>query len=133
MTLVDTNVLSELARRAPHPAVMRWAATVDLPIEVSAVTLEEIHFGLSWRPNPEVRAWFERFLADSCAVLPVSEQIARRAGDLRGHLRASGHQRTQADMLIAATAQVHQLTLATRNLRDFAGCGIALVDPFASA
>ena len=128
--LVDTNVLSELARPEPAVEVQRWAASVSLPIRVSVVTLEEIHFGLSWRPNPRVEAWFERFFADCCEVLPITPAIARRAGELRGRLPAEGLQRTQADMLIAATAQAHQLPLVTRNVRDFAGCGIALLDPF---
>jgi predicted nucleic acid-binding protein len=128
--LVDTNVLSELSRRAPHPAVATWAATVQLPVSVSVVTLEEIHFGLAWKPNAEVRSWFDEFLAKSCTVLPVTDAIAKRAGDLRGQLRAAGRQRTQADMLVAATAQAHLLTLATRNVRDFEGCGIAVVNPF---
>jgi len=128
--LADTNVLSELARRTPQPAVIAWAATVTLPIAISVVTLEEIHFGLAWKPNAPVRAWFDEFLAQSCTVLPVTDAIARRAGDLRGQLRAAGRQRTQADMLVAGTAQAHQLTLATRNVRDFEGCGITLVNPF---
>jgi predicted nucleic acid-binding protein len=129
--LVDTNVLSELARAEPDPRVARWAAALPLPIALSVVTLEEIHFGLAWRPNAEIRFWFERFLVEGCTVLPVTEAIARQAGQLRGRLRAAGRQRTQADMLIAATAQAHQLPLATRNVRDFEGCGIPLVDPFA--
>ena len=128
--LVDTNVLSELSRPTPSPAVAAWAAHVPLPIRVSVVTLEEIHFGLAWKPNAELRAWFDDFLTHSCTVLSVTDSIARRAGDLRGQLRGGGRQRTQADMLIAATAQAHQLVLATRNARDFDGCGIAVVNPF---
>jgi toxin FitB len=128
--LVDTNVLSELARRRPDPAVARWASAVVLPVAVSVVTLEEIYFGLAWRPNAEIRAWFDDFLTSSCSLLPVTETIARRAGELRGQLRAAGRQRTQADMLVAGTAQAHQLALATRNVRDFDGCGITVVNPF---
>lgn len=128
--LVDTNILSELARPSPDPHVQRWAESVPLPLSISVVTLEEVSYGLSWKPNPEVGAWFESFLDDACEVLPISAEIARRAGLLRGTLRREGHQRTQADMLIAATAQVHQLPLATRNVRDFERCGIPLVNPF---
>ncbi|HEV8239192.1 MAG TPA: type II toxin-antitoxin system VapC family toxin [Thermoanaerobaculia bacterium] len=130
--LVDTNVISELARRKPDPAVTTWAAAVPLPLAVSVVTLEEIHFGLTWRPNAQVRAWFDDFFAKSCTVLPVTDAIAKRAGELRGQLRAAGRQRTHADMLVASTAQAHQLTLVTRNVRDFEGCGITVVNPFAA-
>ena len=128
--LVDTNVLSELARPSPDPRVLRWARGVSLPLSLSVVTLEEVSYGLAWRPNPEIRAWFETFLAESCAGLPVTAVIARRAGELRGTFGGEGQQRTQADMLIAATAQVHQLPLATRNGRDFDGCGIPVFNPF---
>ena len=132
MILCDTNVLSELARRQPDPGVRRWAATVTSGIHVSVVTVEEIYFGLSWRPNERVGGWLERFLEERCAVLPISEAIARKAGELRGSLQARGSVRTQADMLIAATAQVHQLALVTRNVRDFEECGLALLNPFAA-
>lgn len=127
--LVDTNVLSELARRKPDPGVITWARTVSA-ISISVVTVEEICHGLAWKPNTRISGWFEDFLSAHCLILPVSDEIARCAGRLRGSLAADGHIRTQADMLIAATAQVHQLTLVTRNVRDFEGCGITLLNPF---
>jgi predicted nucleic acid-binding protein len=131
--LVDTNVLSELARPSPDPNVRAWAATVQLPLSVSVITVEEINYGLAWRPNPQIRAWFETFLAESCRILPITPPIGQRAGELRGRFRLAGQQRTQADMLIASTAQAHQLSLATRNVRDFDGCGVPLVNPFETA
>ena len=60
----------------------------------------------------------------------MTDQVARRAGQLRGELASRGSPHTQADMLIAATAQVHQLMLVTRNVRDFEGTAIGLLDPF---
>ena len=110
--------------------MVHWARTVPLPLSISVITLEEIHYGLSWRPNVAIQAWFETFLEQSCDVLPITTAIAARAGQLRGGFRLAGRQRTQADMLIAATAQAYQLALATRNARDFEGRGIPLVDPF---
>jgi len=63
-------------------------------------------------------------------LLPVTAEVARVAGELRGAFKARGVARTQADMLIAATARVNQMKLVTRNERDFAGCGITVVNPF---
>lgn len=127
--LVDTHVISELARREPDPGVERWAAGLTV-LALSVVTLEEIAYGLAWRPNRRIRDWFERFLDDHCEVLAVTAEIARHAGELRGRERGRGRPRTQADMLIAATALVHDRVVVTRNRRDFEGCGLALLDPF---
>ncbi len=127
--LVDTNVLSELARRAPNAGVVRWAGTVST-VALSVVTVEEIFYGLAWKPNLRVQSWFESFLESHCDVRPVTVEVARLAGQLRGSLAARGEPRTQADMLIAATAQVERLTLVTRNARDFAACGVPLLNPF---
>jgi predicted nucleic acid-binding protein len=62
--------------------------------------------------------------------LPITPAIARRCGLWRGEFRRRGLARTQADLLIAATAEDHQLTLATRNTADFEGCGLTLFNPF---
>ncbi len=97
------------------------------------MTLEEVRFGRAWKPSRRIEGWFERFLAEDCVVLPVTAEIAGRAGELRGCFRATGQQRTQADMLIAATAQAHQLSIVTRNLGDFEGCGVPLLDPWQAA
>lgn len=127
--LVDTNILSELSRRTPNAGVASWARTVST-VALSVVTVEEIFYGLAWKPNPRVQSWVEGFLASHCIVRPVTAQVARIAGQLRGSLAARGEPRTQADMLIAATAQVEGLTLVTRNERDFAGCGVPVLNPF---
>ena len=73
--------------------------------------------------------WFDQFLLLN-TVLPVTDAIARRAGEMRALFTARGIAREQPDMLIAATAQIHALTLVTRNVRDFDGCGIAVLNPF---
>jgi predicted nucleic acid-binding protein len=65
------------------------------------------------------------------AVYPVTPAIAHRGGILRGQFQAQGLTRSAPDMLIAATALEHQLVLATRNVRDFTGCGVQVVNPFA--
>jgi predicted nucleic acid-binding protein len=108
---------------------MIWADQVA-ELNLSVVTLEEIHYGLSWKSNARIRSWFEDFLAELCRILPITDDIARRAGDLRGQFRAKGKTRSQADMLIAATAQAHGLTLVTRNQEDFRDCGMTVLNPF---
>lgn len=129
MDLLDTNVLSELSRNRPDPGVLAWAGD-RTELAISVVTVEEVYFGLSSRPNPRVMGWFKSFLAEHCRVLAVTAEVARVAGELRGVFKARGVARTQADMLIAATARVNQMKLVTRNERDFAGCGITVVNPF---
>ena len=109
--------------------MLEWARRADR-MTISVVTVEEVLFGLTWKPNDRVRDWFERFSDGSCEVLPVTARIAVRAGELRGKLRSQGQVRTQADMLIAATAQRHQLTVVTRNVRDFERTGVPILNPF---
>jgi predicted nucleic acid-binding protein len=126
--LLDTNIISELGRLRPDAGVTAWAAQ-EAAHAISVVSVDEIMFGLAWRPNARIAAWFEAYLLRH-PVLPVTPEIARRAGELRGAFAARGIVRSQPDMLIAATAQVHALTLVTRNTADFAGCGIPVLNPF---
>ena len=89
----------------------------------------EIYYGLGWKPNPRILTAVESFIAERCELVPVSPEIARRSGGMRGAFQSRGRTRSLSDMLIAATAQVHQLTLVTRNLRDFEDCAIPLLNP----
>ncbi|HBL15158.1 MAG TPA: PIN domain-containing protein [Cyanobacteria bacterium UBA11162] len=127
--LCDTNIISELARPQPDSGVIAWSRGVT-SITLSVITLEEITYGLIAKPNTRIQAWFQNFLNTYCQIIPITPEIARYAGELRGRLRMQGITRSQADMLIAATAQIHQLTLVTRNTRDFEGCEISLLNPF---
>ena len=132
MYLADTNIISELMRSRVNEGVRQWSAVLDgrgLALMVSAITVDEIIFGLHWRPNSAKMTWFDQFLLFN-TVLPVTDAIARRAGEMRALFTARGIAREQPDMLIAATAQIHALTLVTRNVRDFDGCGIAVLNSF---
>ena len=129
IVLADPNVSSEFVRGTPDAQVMRWLQTVPL-MAISAITLEEAHFGLGLQPNTRKLALFNALLERLHAVYPITPAIAQRGGVLRGQFHAQGSTRSAPDMLIAATAIEHQLVLATRNVRDFLGCGVQIVNPF---
>lgn len=131
--LVDTNVLSELHRRRPNAAVVGWLATQET-IHLSVVSLEELAFGVARATRaarPQLGRWLDTLLDARPVVLEVTPAIARMSGELRAARESRGRRVAQADLLIAATALAHGLTLATKNTRDFEGCGLALFDPFA--
>ncbi|MBD2298987.1 type II toxin-antitoxin system VapC family toxin [Nostoc sp. FACHB-87] len=128
-SLCDTNIISELTRPKPNPGVISWIGTVT-SINLSVITVEEIYYGLTAKPNVRIQAWFENFLTTHCEILPITSEIAQCSGELRGFLRTQGQPRAQADMLIAATAKIHSITLVTRNIKDFEGCGISTLNPF---
>lgn len=129
IVLADTNVISEFVKKTPDPNVLHWLQSVQY-LAISAVTLEEAHFGLAWQPNARKLALFNALVESLHAVYPVTPTIAQRGGALRGQFQAQGIVRSAPDMLIAATAMEHQVVLATRNVRDFLGCGVQVVNPF---
>lgn len=116
-------------RPRPDARVYAWAEAQP-GFALSVITLEEIQYGLALRPSARMEAWFSSFLDTWCEVIPVSVGIARRAAAMRATARARGASRTQADMLIAATAWEQRLVLVTRNTADFEGTGIRILDPF---
>jgi toxin FitB len=127
--LCDTNIISELTRPMPNQGVIAWSGTVT-SINLSVITIEEIYYGLTAKPNARIQNWFENFLTTHGQILPVTSEIAKCSGELRGFLRTQGKPRTQADIFIAATAKIHSLPLVTRNIKDFEGCGVSTLNPF---
>jgi toxin FitB len=127
--LCDTNIISELMRPQPQPEVRRWLEAQEI-ILLSVLSLEELHYGLQRKNLHQKRDWLDRFVAARCECLPIDARIAIRAGEMRGELAKQGQTRTQADLLIAATAITHQTILATRNTRDFENLNLPLFNPF---
>jgi len=127
--LFDTNAISEAMRREPNLQV-RQLIDKQTPVLMSVISVEEIYYGLSYKDARRKQAWFENFIKCRCEVLPVSIEIVQQCGIWRGRFRQQGITRSQADLLIGATALIHDLTLVTRNTKDFDGCGIELLNPF---
>ncbi len=128
MYLLDTNIVSELMRSRPDPNVWRWSQSVRQHA-LSVISVDEIWFGIRRKGLIKFETWFTHYL-NQHLVLPITLEVAVLSGQLRGELASQGVTRSQADMLIAATAKNYGLTLVTRNTRDFQGCGITLFDPF---
>jgi predicted nucleic acid-binding protein len=130
--LLDTNVVSELVRPKPSPHVTSFLKSITQPV-ISAVTVAEIEYGVALRPDGKAKKVLEQWLLEIklvAKILPVSESIASEAGRIKARLEEKGRTITLADTLIAATAIRHNLTLATRNTRDFQNSGAKVLNPF---
>ena len=135
--LLDTNVPSEFSRDRPETRVVAWLkAQPPTILYLSAVTIGEIRKGLvvlpQGRRRTDLKAWFHTDLLVwfRNRILPVTDSIADRWGVLEGQCQLKGTPLNTADGMIAATALEHDLTLVTRNVRDFAGLGVVLLSPW---
>ena len=133
MFLLDTDVLSALRRRERHPGAVRWVETQRTSdLYISVVTVGEIERGIAQQQSRdpsfagELALWLDRVLAlYSDRILIVDAATARRWGQLSATLGHDG-----ADLLIAATALEHGLTVVTRNARHFEPTGVPTLNPF---
>ena len=120
--LLDTNVLSELVRKAPAASVVRRLRDArQAELSTSAICVTELRYGAA--RHPAGRALWERLSREVLSlvtVLPVSTPVAIRAGDLLADLERRGAGIGVEDVLIAATALTHGLTVVTRNIRHLA-------------
>lgn len=137
MIILDTNVLSELMRAAPAPQVLTWVdrqAPHDLAI--TAITVAEILHGIARLPAGQRKrrlhalalTMFDEDFAER--ILPFDAPAATHYATLVAAAEARGRPVGMADAQIAAIAQWHEATVATRNLRDFKSLGVALFDPW---
>ena len=131
--LLDTNVISETRKPKPHGAVVAWLQTLrEEQLCLSAVSIGELQPGVETtrKHNPakarEIELWIDD-LAASYTILPMDVLCFREWA----RLMARKSDDVLEDMMLAATARIHRLTLATRNLRDFADIDLPLFNPFA--
>jgi predicted nucleic acid-binding protein len=131
--LVDANVLSEPTRPEPDPRVVTWLRRHEREIAVDPVILGEIRFGILLLARGRRRTRLERWFDDGVRrfqCLAWEAATGLRWAALLADLRSRGRSMPIKDSLIAATALVYGLTVATRNRRDFEPAGVSVVNPF---
>jgi toxin FitB len=131
--LVDANVLSEPTKPTPDPRVVEWLRTHEPDIAVDPVILGELRFGILILPKGKKRTALERWFdagAGRLHCLLWDADTGLKWAELLARLRKNGKTMPIKDSLIAATAVVHGLAVATRNRVDFAKAGVQVVDPF---
>jgi predicted nucleic acid-binding protein len=131
--LVDANVLSEPTKPSPDPRVVDWLRAHEPDMAVNPVILGELRFGILILPTGKKRTALERWFdagAGRLHCLPWDADTGLIWAELLARLRKTGKTMPIKDSLIAATAMVHSLAVATRNGIDFAKAGVHVVDPF---
>ncbi len=132
MYLLDTNIVSELRKPRPNPKVVAWLQDVeDSDLHLSAVTVGEIQAGIEMTRTQdpvkaeELEAWADQ-VADSYNVLAMDAVCFRRWAKLMHRQSSTVYE----DAMIAVTALVHDLTVVTRNVRDFSRFDVRVLNPF---
>jgi predicted nucleic acid-binding protein len=138
--LIDTNIISELSKRPPDPAILAWLEGVR-PDEtyLSVAVVAELRAGIEKnavnRFGVDLEDWLVAYLLPSFAdrIVGVDERVADLWGRFVFRLRRMGVKDPVMDALIAATAAAHDMTVVTRNTKHFAPLGVSVLDPWAFA
>ncbi|HXV19912.1 MAG TPA: type II toxin-antitoxin system VapC family toxin [Desulfuromonadales bacterium] len=135
--LLDTCVISELVKPRPNENVVRWVDSVDeRKLFLSVLTVGELEKGITKLQESQRKAdlqeWLEHDLAERFAgrILPVDAAVAVAWGRIQGEAERVGAKLPVIDSLLTATAEIHRLTLATRNVADFDRCGATVFNPW---
>jgi len=139
MILLDTNILSELMRAAPEPAVEQWLAEQPpASVFISAITEAELRYGVALMPSGKRRtvlaAEIENMLGEDFngRILPFDSSAAIAFAKIAVERRQAGRPISQPDAQIAAIARSRGAALATRNVPDFEGCGVEIINPWSA-
>ncbi|ORE97200.1 type II toxin-antitoxin system VapC family toxin [Aurantimonas sp. 22II-16-19i] len=137
MIVLDTNVLSEVIKVAPHPAVRNWFIGLQpASVCITAVTEAELRYGAEILPDGKRKTSLLKAidstitLAKGGGTVPFDREAAEQFALIAAARRRSGRPTSLPDCQIAAIVRARNLVLATRNIKDFTDCGIALVDPW---
>jgi toxin FitB len=137
--LLDTNILSELRRPQPEPMVVKFIAVRPLEsLYISSVTLAEIRFGIELVADVGQRSELSDWLTHKVRpmfeqrILQVTEDIMFKWRLLVEEGRKTGHTFSQPDLIIAATALEHGLTLVSRDMRDYLRVHVPVINPWIS-
>ena len=135
--LLDTNIISELIKPKPEAKLTEWVETADEDLlYLSVLTVGEIRKGIvaieQGRRRVALQSWLETDLKPrfSGRVLPIDEATADRWGAITGEAVSQGITVPVVDALLAATALQHNLTLVTRNTKNFAGTSVPAFNPW---
>ncbi len=135
--LLDTNVISEVMRPNPSGNVISWLNSHNnTGLFISSITIAEICYGLRILPEGQRRqslqSRFEQFISQGFAknIINFNEPAARAYAEIMGIRKEKGRPMSLPDGQITAIAKTNYLSLATRNITDFEGCGIELINPF---
>ncbi|CAA6826503.1 MAG: PIN domain-containing protein [uncultured Thiotrichaceae bacterium] len=132
--LFDTNIISELGRPNPQKSVVDFVAITPVAW-LSTITLHELKYGIALIPEGTRKSAIQQVVSRLTStyndyIIPIGQQEVQEAAILRAMMKEQGRILHLADSLIAGTAKVHNLTVATRNIKDFDGLDITLKNPF---
>lgn len=140
MILLDTNIISELMRAEPAQAVLDWFAQHEATdLYISAVTEAELRAGVAYLPEGQRRDRLQQAIDAMIEqdfngrILPFDTTATRPYAQIAAARRAAGRPIAEADCQIAAIAASMGASVATRNVRDFDGCGVAVINPWNAA
>ncbi len=130
--LIDTNIISEIHKPKPHGAVVAWFGSLrDEQVCLSAVTLLELQEGIErTRKQDEVKAAAIEAWVDEVEKFSVILPMDGRCFRVTARVMVGKQEELFYDAMIAATARVHSLTVATRNERDLRQLGVEIINPF---
>ena len=137
MYLLDTDLVSELIKPRPKKSVIDWVENCDEEsLFLSVITVGELQKGVSKLPDSRrkrtLQSWLERDIRQRFEkrILDITPEVIIAWGKLQAETELNGQKLPVTDSLIAATAQIHNMTVVTRNVSDMERCGVEVLNPW---